>query len=98
MRNGMGIGHGGAMAAIIDDSTWVAAYALTKREVFHVKTICEYLNPVEINKDCIFTIAVNKITRNLVFAECLIKDAKTHKPLVKGSTVMLIPPEERVKL
>eukprot|EP00347_Sterkiella_histriomuscorum_P007786 403347568 len=98
MRNGMGIGHGGAMASLLDDSTWAAAYAFTRREVFSVKLICEYLNPVEINKECIFEITVNKISRNLAFADAIIKDAKTHKPLVKGSNVMALPPEERVKL
>ena len=98
MRNGMGIGHGGAMASLIDDSTWLAAYAFTRKEIFSVKLICEYLNPVEIGKECLFEITMNKISKNLAFADAIIKDAKTLRPLVKGSNLMALPPEDRVKL
>ncbi|CDW88127.1 UNKNOWN [Stylonychia lemnae] len=98
LKNIFNITHGGAVAAIIDDSTWAAVYAFTGKYMYSMKLINEFMSGVPIEKDLLLEVQVNKFNKNLAFSEAVIRDPKTKSPLVKGGNVMAIPPEKKHKI
>ncbi|CDW73000.1 UNKNOWN [Stylonychia lemnae] len=98
LRNAYNIAHGGAIAAIIDDSTWATVYAFTGKYMYSMKLITEFISGVPIETDLIFEIEVTKVSKTMAFTEAIIKDAKTMQTLGKGANVMAMPPEKSPKL
>ena len=77
MGNAMGNGHGGALATIIDEVTWAAVYAFTRKEIFTIKLLCEYLSPTYCGVDYQIEVSLNKVSKKLAFADAVIRDKET---------------------
>ena len=88
MRNGYNIGHGGALASLLDDATWAAVYSFTGKYPFSVKLVMEYMNQVPIEKDLTLELRVNKLSKNVVFVDAMVYDGETGMLLCKASNIL----------
>ena len=61
--------HGGAIAAIIDSTSWAASTAFTCKQLHSVKIVSEFLTIIPIGKTLLIEAQINKISENLVFTE-----------------------------